>query len=93
MTGFSSIPIHFVSVLGLFVSLLGLGFGTFLGIRRIVLGDLPGEEGVFTLFAILFFFVGIQIFSLGLIGEYIGRMYSEVRKRPRYFIKNKYIHK
>jgi len=93
MTGFSSIPIHFVSALGLVVSLLGLGFGAFLGIRRIILGDVPGEEGVFTLFAILFFFVGIQIFSLGLIGEYIGRMYSEVRRRPRYFIKNKYVHK
>ncbi|MBN1520886.1 MAG: glycosyltransferase [Candidatus Aureabacteria bacterium] len=93
MTGFSSIPIHLVSVLGLFVSLLGLGFGAFLGARRIIFGDQPGEQGIFTLFAILFFFVGIQIFSLGLIGEYIGRIYSEVRKRPRYFIKKKYIHK
>ena len=93
MTGFSSIPIHFVSIIGLFVSILGLGFGAFLGARRIFLGDLPGEEGIFTLFAFLFFFVGIQIFSLGLIGEYIGRIYSEVRRRPRYFVKKKYVHK
>ncbi len=93
MTGFSSIPIHFVSIIGLFVSILGLGFGAFLGARRIFLGDLPGEEGIFTLFAFLFFFVGIQIFSLGLIGEYIGRIYSEVRRRPRYFVKKRYFHK
>jgi alanine racemase len=43
-------------------------------------------EGVFTLFAILFFFVGLQILALGLIGEYVGRIYQEVRRRPRYVI-------
>ncbi|MCK5708540.1 MAG: glycosyltransferase [Candidatus Aureabacteria bacterium] len=93
MTGFSALPIHFVSIMGLFVSFLGLGFGAFLGLRRLFLGDLPGEGGVFTLFAVLFVFMGIQIFSLGLIGEYIGRIYSEVRRRPRYFIKHKFIHR
>jgi undecaprenyl-phosphate 4-deoxy-4-formamido-L-arabinose transferase len=46
----------------------------------------PESEGVFTLFAILFFFVGIQVLALGLIGEYIGRIYMEVRRRPRYVI-------
>jgi len=90
MTGFSSIPIHFVSFMGIIVSLIGFGFGVFLAIRRLIVG--AEVEGVFTLFAILFIFVGIQIFSLGLIGEYIGRIYSEVRRRPRYFVKNKYIH-
>ncbi len=90
MTGFSSIPIHFVSFMGIIVSLLGLGFGVFLMIRRLIIG--AEVEGVFTLFAVLFIFVGIQIFSLGLIGEYIGRIYSEVRRRPRYFVKNKYVH-
>jgi undecaprenyl-phosphate 4-deoxy-4-formamido-L-arabinose transferase len=92
MTGFSSIPIHVVSLTGIIISLLGFGFGIFLGLRRIIYGDIPGEQGVFTLFAILFIFVGIQVFSLGLIGEYIGRIYAEVRRRPRYFVKNKFIH-
>ena len=47
-------------------------------------GHLGAEAWV--LFAILFFFVGIQILALGLIGEYIGRIYLEVRRRPRYVI-------
>jgi undecaprenyl-phosphate 4-deoxy-4-formamido-L-arabinose transferase len=47
----------------------------------------PELEGTFTLFGILFFFIGIQIFALGIIGEYIGRIYQEVRRRPRFVIK------
>jgi undecaprenyl-phosphate 4-deoxy-4-formamido-L-arabinose transferase len=88
MTGFSLLPIQIVSLAGIGVSLLGLGFGAFLLLRRLFVG--PEVEGVFTLFAILFFFVGIQILALGLIGEYIGRIYMEVRKRPRYVIQRIY---
>ena len=47
-------------------------------------------EGVFTLFAILFFFVGAQFFALGLIGEYVGRIYREVRNRPRFIVREEY---
>ncbi len=85
MTGFSLLPIQFVSLAGIGISLLGLGFGGFLMLRRVFLG--PELEGVFTLFAILFVFVGIQILALGLIGEYIGRIYLQVRRRPRYVIR------
>lgn len=85
MTGFSVLPIQFVSFMGLIIALLGVGFGLFLFVRRLVVG--PELEGVFTLFAILFTFVGLQIFSLGLIGEYVGRIYREVRKRPRYLVR------
>ena len=88
MTGFSLLPIQIVSLAGIGVSLLGLGFGAFLLLRRLLVG--PEVEGVFTLFAILFVFVGIQILALGLIGEYIGRIYMEVRKRPRYVIQRIY---
>ncbi|MEA2069309.1 MAG: undecaprenyl-phosphate 4-deoxy-4-formamido-L-arabinose transferase, partial [Verrucomicrobiota bacterium] len=44
-------------------------------------------QGVFTLFAILFVFVGAQFIGLGLLGEYIGRIYHDVRDRPRYFVR------
>jgi len=84
MTGFSLLPIQAVSFAGIGIALLGFGFGIFLGIRRLLIG--PEVEGVFTLFAILFFFVGLQIFALGLIGEYVARIYQEVRRRPRYVV-------
>ncbi len=44
-------------------------------------------EGVFTLFAVLFVFIGLQILVTGLLGEYVGRIYREVRRRPRYMIR------
>jgi undecaprenyl-phosphate 4-deoxy-4-formamido-L-arabinose transferase len=47
----------------------------------------PEVEGVFTLFAIMFFLLGIVLFGLGVVGEYIGRIYQEVRKRPRFVVK------
>ena len=84
MTGFSLLPIQAVSLAGIVVAALGLGFAVFLGLRRLLVG--PEVEGVFTLFAILFFFVGLQILALGLIGEYVGRIYQEVRRRPRYVV-------
>ena len=85
LTGFSLLPIQVVSFAGIMISLVGLGFVGFLFMRRFILG--PESEGIFTLFAVLFFFVGLQILALGLIGEYIGRIYMEVRRRPRYVIK------
>jgi undecaprenyl-phosphate 4-deoxy-4-formamido-L-arabinose transferase len=84
MTGFSLLPIQAVSLAGVVVAALGLSFAVFLGLRRLLVG--PEVEGVFTLFAILFFFVGLQILALGLIGEYVGRIYQEVRRRPRYVV-------
>jgi len=90
MTGFSLLPIQVVSLAGIGIALLGLGFGAFLLARRLFVG--PEVEGVFTLFAILFVFVGIQVLALGLIGEYVGRIYLEVRRRPRYVVQAVYDH-
>ncbi len=85
MTNFSLLPIQFISMLGVAIAALGLLFAIFLFARRLIVG--PEGEGVFTLFGILFFFIGIQILALGLIGEYIGRIFQEVRRRPRFIIK------
>lgn len=85
MTGFSNFPIHVVGVLGICIALLGMGFGAFLFLRRLFLG--PEVEGVFTLFAILFIFIGLNTFALALVGEYVGRIYREVRGRPRFVIR------
>jgi undecaprenyl-phosphate 4-deoxy-4-formamido-L-arabinose transferase len=85
MTNFSLYPIQFISMLGVVIAFLGLVFALFLFARRLIIG--PEGEGVFTLFGILFFFIGIQIFALGIIGEYIGRIFQEVRRRPRFIVK------
>ena len=85
MTGFSHLPIHAVGLLGLGIAIIGLAFGLFLMLRRLWVG--PEVEGVFTLFAILFVFAGLQMFGLALIGEYVGRIYREVRQRPRFVVR------
>src|SRR5262249_32749036 len=88
MTGFSLLPIQAISAFGLLVAMTGIGFSLFLFIRRMVVG--PEAEGLFTLFAILFAFIGIQILALGIIGEYVGRVYNEVRKPPRFVVRGIY---
>ncbi len=89
MTNFSLLPIQFISMLGVAIAFIGLAFAIFLMLRRVIIG--PEGEGTFTLIGILFFFIGIQIFALGIIGEYVGRIYQEVRRRPRYIIKREFM--
>lgn len=84
MTGFSLMPLQIFSMVGIVVSLLSLLFVVFLGVRRLIVG--PEAQGVFTLFAIVFLLIGIALFGIGLLGEYIGRIYLQVRDRPRYVI-------
>jgi undecaprenyl-phosphate 4-deoxy-4-formamido-L-arabinose transferase len=85
MTGFSVVPLQLFAFFGIVTALFSLAFAIFLLIRRFIVG--AEVEGVFTLFAILFFFIGITIFGIGIVGEYVGRIYQEVRKRPRYVIR------
>jgi undecaprenyl-phosphate 4-deoxy-4-formamido-L-arabinose transferase len=85
VTGFSNLPIHAVGFTGVAIAALGLLFGLLLFIRRLFVG--PEVGGIFTLFAILFVFVGLNTLGLALIGEYVGRIYREVRGRPRYVIR------
>ena len=85
LTGFSALPLRMVSLFGLATAVLGLGFSVFLIVRRLVLGS--EAEGLFTLFAVLFFFVGAQILCIGIVGEYVGRIFSEVRGRPSFVVR------
>ncbi len=86
VTGFSVFPLQIFTMIGVVVSICSFGFMMFLLARRLIVG--PEVEGVFTLFAILFFFLGIVLFGLGIVGEYIGRIYQEVRKRPRFVVRS-----
>ena len=84
MTGFSTAPLQVFSLIGIVISMLSIAFVVFLAIRRLVVG--PEAEGLFTLFGIAFFLIGITLFGIGLLGEYVGRIYEQVRSRPRYMI-------
>jgi undecaprenyl-phosphate 4-deoxy-4-formamido-L-arabinose transferase len=84
MTGFSLVPLQFFSLLGMILSLLSALLVVVLLVRRLFVG--AEADGVFTLFAIAFFFMGVILFGIGLVGEYVGRIYQQVRARPRYVV-------
>jgi undecaprenyl-phosphate 4-deoxy-4-formamido-L-arabinose transferase len=82
MTGFTLLPLQLFTVFGMAVAALALLLVVYLAFRRLFIG--PEVEGVFTLFGILYFLIGIGITGLGIVGEYVGRIYQEVRRRPAY---------
>jgi undecaprenyl-phosphate 4-deoxy-4-formamido-L-arabinose transferase len=84
MTGFSVVPLRLFSLFGIGLSVLSGLFVVYLFLRRLWIG--PEAEGVFTLFAICFLLIGIVLFGIGLLGEYVGRIYEQVRERPRYVV-------
>lgn len=84
VTGFSIVPLQWFSLIGMLLSLVAGALFLLLLLRRFVLG--AEVEGVFTLFALQFFLTGILLFGIGLMGEYVGRIQQEVRRRPRYRI-------
>jgi undecaprenyl-phosphate 4-deoxy-4-formamido-L-arabinose transferase len=84
ITGFSVVPLQLFSMVGMLISILsGLLFLVLL-VRRIWVGS--EAEGLFTLFAFVFFLIGVALFGIGLLGEYVGRIYAQVRERPRYIV-------
>ncbi|HGK7311565.1 undecaprenyl-phosphate 4-deoxy-4-formamido-L-arabinose transferase [Aeromonas hydrophila] len=86
ITCMTTAPLRLLSIVGSVVAGIGFTFSILLILMRLILGADWAADGVFTLFAILFTFVGVQLLGMGLLGEYIGRMYTDVRARPRYFI-------
>lgn len=86
LTSMTTSPLRALSMIGVILSGLGFGLGIFILIMRLIHGPEWAVSGVFTLFALLFFFIGAQFLGMGLLGEYIGRIYYDVRERPRYVI-------
>jgi undecaprenyl-phosphate 4-deoxy-4-formamido-L-arabinose transferase len=84
VTGFSLVPLQLFSMIGMAVSVLSAILVVVLFVRRLIVG--PEAEGLFTLFGVVFFLIGIALFGIGLLGEYVGRMYLQVRARPRYIV-------
>ncbi len=86
ITCLTTTPLRMLSVVGSFIALFGFLLALVLILMRLILGPEWAAEGVFTLFALLFMFIGAQFVGMGLLGEYIGRIYTDVRARPRYFV-------
>ena len=84
VTGFSVMPLQIFSIMGMLLAGASGALFLLILVRRFVLG--AEVEGVFTLFALTFFLIGVMLFGLGLLGEYIGRIYQQVRHRPRYMV-------
>ena len=84
ITSFSTVPLRVWTYLGVLVSLLSIGTAFFFAIRTLLYGsDVPGYP---SLIVSVMFFSGIQLMSLGMIGEYVGRIFGEVKRRPLYVV-------
>jgi glycosyltransferase involved in cell wall biosynthesis len=87
ITSFSNIPLRLATYLGLIVSLCALLYGLFFFITTLIIGNpVPGYP---SLLVIVLFIGGVQLFCMGLIGEYIGRIYDESKQRTLYFVRDK----
>lgn len=86
VTCLTTTPLRMLSVVGGVIALCGFLLALVLILMRLILGPAWAAQGVFTLFALLFMFIGAQFVGMGLLGEYIGRIYTDVRARPRYFV-------
>lgn len=89
LTSMTTFPLRLLSILGGIISLTGFLFSFILLATRLLFGAVWAAEGVFTVFAVLFIFIGVQLLAMGLMGEYIGRIYDDVRARPRYFVRSR----
>jgi undecaprenyl-phosphate 4-deoxy-4-formamido-L-arabinose transferase len=87
LTSFSDFPLRVLLYTGVAMALGGVSLGVVIVVLRLWLGSAWAGEGVFTLFAIMFFMMGGLFFAFGIMGQYIGRIYHEVRKRPRFTIR------
>ena len=86
VTGFSVLPLQLFSLFGIFVSLVSLGVYVAVIAKRLVMGEGDGIWVIWDRDILQFFLTGVVLFGLGLIGEYVGRIYQQVRERPRFII-------
>ena len=87
-TSFSNAPLDILLYGGSTVAFLGVLLGVLLGVGRIIYGSYWALYGVFSLFSVLFMFIGAEFLALGLLGEYIGRINKQVKDRPIFVIEN-----
>ena len=88
ITSFSNIPLRIWLYIGTFISFLTFLYGSFIILRTLILGiDVPGYASLLT---VILFLGGIQLIGIGALGEYIGRIYMESKRRPLYIVEDEY---
>src|SRR5258708_22079753 len=86
ITAFSNAPLRVVTGAGMLTSTLSIGMGIWIGFEKLFLNQpIPGFT---TLAAAIFFFAGIQLAALGVVGEYVGRIFNEAKQRPTHGVAN-----
>jgi undecaprenyl-phosphate 4-deoxy-4-formamido-L-arabinose transferase len=85
VTGFSLVPLQIFTIVGVVCSVMSFMFVLYMIIRHMIIGH--EAAGTSTLIAILYLLISITMLGLGIIGEYVGRIYKEIRHRPRYMVK------
>lgn len=86
LTNFSIVPLQIATLVGLLFSLSGFGFGTFILLKKLLFGiNVSGFASMIVSVAI---FAGVQLMTIGILGEYIGRIHINVSKRPQFAIRN-----
>ena len=88
LLSFSRLPLRLVTYTGIFIAFLGFSAGIFYAVRRIV-GIETAATGYTTLVTLLILFGGLQLIGIGVLGEYLGRIYDEVKQRPLYVVKRR----
>lgn len=83
---FSYLPLRLLTYAGVFVSLIGFALGTFFVVRRILKIEVAAT-GFTTLVTLMLFLGGVQLIGIGILGEYLGRIYDEVKQRPHYIVR------
>ena len=86
IAGFSTVPLRVASIFGLIISMISFIFGAFIIFKTIFFGS--DVAGWASLSVMISFFSGLQLLSIGILGEYIGRIFGESKKRPLYFIES-----
>jgi polyisoprenyl-phosphate glycosyltransferase len=84
LTAFSGAPLRMVSLMGVLVSLASIAYGLYIVLEKLIFGQpIPGFA---TVAASVLFLAGVQLVSLGIIGEYVNRVFVEVKRRPSYLL-------
>lgn len=87
LTAFTTWPLRLLSLMGAVLAMLSFGYGLFIIFKHLLYGD--AVRGWATLITVVLFFAGVNMLSLGIVGEYVARIFAEVKNRPLYLVRRR----